>query len=91
MPILGTAAIPMVVGQIFALEFQWEVLINETNGVDLVVRYGTATDFSNLADIIHYVDTSSPYTTSRGEGICWTSIFQTQTYLLDQTSLYRIL
>lgn len=91
---LGSSSYTMVAGTTFALELQWEVLIDEINGVDLVVRLGALTDFSDLTDIIHYIDVSSPNTISRGEGIMYNTgatVSNNIEFRYDQTSLYRIL
>ena len=80
-------------GSTFSLELQWTVAIDEINGVDLVVRYGSLTNFSDLTDVIHIIDTSSPLTITQGEGIgandptgisAWDVRY-------DQTTLLRIL
>ena len=79
-------------GSIFSLEFQWEVLIDEIGGVDLIVRTGLLTDFSDLIDVIHIVDTSSPLILTQGEGIAANDPTGVNAWDVryDQTTLYKI-
>lgn len=48
-----------------ALEFEWVVTAGQAV---LTVRTGLQTDFSDLSQLLTHTDTSSPYTTSAGEG-----------------------
>ena len=90
---LGSFSYTMVVGTTFSLEFQWNVAIEEINGVDLVVRKGTLTDFSDLVEIIHIIDASGPLTTTQGDGIGYLngSGASAPEFRIDQTTLLRIL
>jgi hypothetical protein len=91
---LATTSYTMVVGTVFALELQWDLLLDELNGIDLVVRLGTLTDFSDLTQVLHYIDTSSPLQISRGEGILYSTLSVQSInieFRVDETTLYRIL
>lgn len=90
---LATSAYVAVNGTTLALELEWLALPEEMSATALTVRLGTALDFSNLAPIITYVDDSSPYYISRGEGIVTNTTFfagGSSEYRFDATTVYRI-
>lgn len=67
---LDTLAItPFTAGSIFTMEFEWIEAVSEIGGVQLTGKTGTATDFSDLSTVVSALDTTSPYTTSVGEGL----------------------
>jgi len=55
-------------GTIYGLEVTWDSLTTPSQ-VAMTVKIGTATDYSDLASLLTYTDTSSPYTTTVGEGL----------------------
>lgn len=80
-------------GQTRALEFTW---IYDTaqfdGGIALVLKVGTATNFSDLATVISVVDISSPLSASVGEGCIFRHADTTSTSviaLFDTTSLTK--
>ena len=52
---------------LIAVELEWDA--SSGTQVDLIVRTGSATDYSDLAQILSHTDASSPHVTSLGEGI----------------------
>ncbi len=90
--ILASSAFTLTAGVVTALELQWIVAIDEINGVDLVVKTGTMTDFSDLAEVIHYVDISSPLSITYGESLNIDDLTSGSSFtvLFDQTQLFRI-
>lgn len=53
---------------VFTLEVEWNYDPVELGGVNIVCRLGRTDDFDDLAEFFNVTDTSSPYTTSVGEG-----------------------
>lgn len=90
---LATVPFTLTSGVVTALELQWLTLIDEISGVDLTVKTGVATDFSDLAEVIHMVDTSTPLSVTQGEslGVDDGSGGSLLTVLYDQTTLLQIL
>jgi hypothetical protein len=54
-----------------ALEVEWVSDAAVLAGTRIIVRTGDQTDFSDLAEVMDYTDTTSPLTTTVGEGLCW--------------------
>ena len=86
---LAVANKSFIAGTTVAMELEWNVDIPGIGGVNLVVRVGDATDFSDLSEVINIVDSSSPYTTGFAEGI-WaaTESPATATFLVDNTEIF---
>lgn len=74
-------------GTTFALEFVWDA--TGTSAV-LVLRLGSATDFSDLTNLLSYEDTTSPFLTSSGEGLFHSDVSSPMQVLWDSTSLEEI-
>jgi len=78
-----------VTGTTYAMELEWVYDAVELGGTLLVARAGEADDFSDLQEIYKLTDTSSPLTTSIGEGLCYidyeTLNFQRDAYFDDST------
>jgi hypothetical protein len=52
------------------LELEWQIDATVLAGTRLIVRFGSQTDFSDLAEVLDYTDVSSPLVVSAGEGVC---------------------
>lgn len=52
-----------------AVEIEWNMDLAELGGVQLIVRSGDATDFSDLVQLHNVIDTTSPLSTTVGEGL----------------------
>ncbi len=70
-----------------AVEFEWDA----SSGLNcaLVVRTGSALDFSNLTVLLDYIDTSSPLLTSVAEGLFALYVSGNADVYWDNTTLYR--
>lgn len=55
--------------EIITIELEWNVDIVGAGGVVLKVRTGSATDYSDLTEVITAIDASTPYTTGFAEGL----------------------
>lgn len=55
-------------GTVIALEFEWIADLDQRGGTQLTIRTGSATDYSDLAPVLTYMDTATPLLTSAGEG-----------------------
>lgn len=71
-----------------AFEFQWEFI--SASQMDLTIRLGDATDFSDLAVALQHSDTSSPLITSVNEGIAFRSTQATFQMKLDKMRFARV-
>lgn len=90
--LLGSSPLSMVVSTVFSIELQWVVAIDEVNGIDFIVRTGSMSDYSDLTQVIHILDTTAPlYSTTQGEGISFGGGTGSPEFRLDQTTLLRIL
>lgn len=69
-----------------AVEFEWDA----SSGVNcaLVVRTGSALDFSNLTVLLDYIDTSSPLLTSVAEGLFALYVSGNVDVYWDSTTIY---
>ena len=85
---LASAAFSIVLNGIYALEFEWVVDLIELGGTRLIVRTGTALDFSDLTQALSFTDTSSPLQTTAGEGpFADFGTSQAPQWRIDQTRL----
>ena len=66
---LATAVSVYSAGTAFAAEFEWIADLTNLGGVALTVRVGTALDYADLADVLTYTDSASPFTTTAGESL----------------------
>lgn len=97
--LLTSSAVPFTVneGDTIALELEWRTedeVIADLGGASLIVRVGQETDFSDLEDVIIYVDTDEPFITTLCEGI-WAGLktvtgAEAVIFNFDSTSIYRI-
>ena len=62
-----SAEVPALTAELVCLQLAW-ALSEDLTSMDLMAFAGNATDFSDLAMVLHYVDTASPLTTSVTEG-----------------------
>jgi len=74
----------------FALEVEWKADLNIFGGTSIICRYGV--DLNNLADVLEYVDETSPLLASSAEGLF---AFRSGTSVVgqaifDDTSVYNI-
>lgn len=58
----------LALNDVFALEVQWRLDIPELGGLEVIGRFGTATDYSDLTDQVETVITTSVLTSTVGEG-----------------------
>jgi hypothetical protein len=97
--LLDESALPFLVneGDVITLELEWrteEEVLADLGGASLIVRVGQETDFSDLEDVITYVDTDEPFTATLCEGI-WAGLktvtgSEAVVFTFDNTSIYRI-
>ena len=87
---------PLTQSDIVAIEIVWSadpIVITDLGGVLLTVRVGQNSDFSDLQDVINYVDTITPYTVTVAESV-WAGFknavsgFENRV-TFDETSLFR--
>lgn len=71
--VLASATYAMDEGGIYAIELEWVVDVVELGGTRLIMRTGTALNFSDLVEVLSYTDISAPLITTLGEGPCMTS------------------
>jgi hypothetical protein len=88
---LTSSAYSLSAGQTIALELEWAYDLAEWGGTRLVGRVGSATDFSDLAEVIAYTDTSTPLSTSVGEGLFSYTTSGAKTVLGDETTIFELL
>ncbi len=96
--VLDSAATPFSLsqGSVVSVELSWRaepLTLTDLGGAYFVVRVGQMADFSDLQDVITYLDASSPYGVSVSEGI-WAGLksgtsAQAPKVTFDQTSIYR--
>jgi hypothetical protein len=75
-----------------ALEFEWNNDQVGIGGVHLIVRIGDMTDFSDLTEVINYVDPVNP-TVAGYEGICHINdltTFAAAEWYFDNTSIFEL-
>ena len=72
-------------GSTISIEFEWEV---SGTSVILTLRKGTTTDYSNLAQILTYTDSSSALLTTVGQGLCYATpdFSSNPEFRVDQTT-----
>ena len=70
-----------------AVEFEWDA--SSLTAVLLVVRTGTALNFSNLSVLISYIDTVNPHVTSVGEGLWAAGVSSDVVVYWDNTTIYK--
>jgi hypothetical protein len=96
--LLSSVALPFVfaIGEVIALELLWRAepeIITQVGGVLLKGRIGQTLDFSDLQEVINFVDSTSPYTSTVAEGI-WAGFKNEPAgdnrVSFDKTSLVRI-
>ena len=58
----------------FAMEIEWDYDLINLQGVGMVFRFGLMTDFSDLTDVVTYVDTASPLSTSTAESLIFSDV-----------------
>ena len=89
-----TYPVTLTVGSVGTLEFQWISDIPNLNGVYLIARTGTMTDYSDLTTQLTAIDFTSPLVTTVGEGPFVTLYNYTSTDLkqitFDNTTLYSL-
>lgn len=99
MQILDSVSPPFtfVSGGIITLEFEWRTeseVLSQLGGALLIGRVGEETDFSDLEEVINYVDASSPYTSTVSESIfsCFKNSMSSgdNKVTFDNTTLVRI-
>jgi hypothetical protein len=76
-----------------ALELEWVADAAVLGGTRLIVRQGSATDFSDLVDKIDITDVSSPLVTSAGEGLVlvkWGTSGDLAEARFDQTTVVQM-
>jgi len=96
--VLSLVSIPfpgtITLGIPFTIELDWIVDVPNLNGVLLIGRTGTATNFSDLTGQISFVDTVSPLTSSVAEGLCASFknnlVASTKKVLFDNTTLFEL-
>lgn len=81
-------------GYVGTIELQWMANIPGLNGVFLVARSGSLTDYSDLTDRFSVVDYLSPLTVTAGEGL-WSYMQNSisgdvRQVVFDNTSLYSL-
>ncbi len=93
----GGSLVPTTAYEVRALELTWEYDTAQfDSGIALVLKVGTAADFSNLSLAVSVIDISSPLTTSVGEGCVFIHSDANggtpagQTALFDTTSLTKL-
>lgn len=82
-------------GTVIAIELEWndDTPANEIGGTYLIARYGTMTDFSDLSDVINYVDASTGRLTFGAgyEGVCLRDDGTSNpSVVFDQTEIFTI-
>lgn len=89
--VLGSSQIDFTVGNTIALELEWLADVDQIGGVLLRVRTGTELDYSDLSEVITYVDVSSPYTSTFAEGIMchFQSGVGVSVILFDETIIFE--
>ena len=91
-----TPSFTLTTGSVIALELQWRadpIVVTELGGVSLKIRIGQLLDFSDLQEVIAYVDTVSPYTATVSEGL-WAGLksvsgSEAVRFTVDSTLSYR--
>jgi hypothetical protein len=61
-------------GTTVAVQLEWVADSAVLGGVRLILSFGSQTDFSDLAEICDYTDTSSPLSTAAAEGLMFRKI-----------------
>ena len=96
--VLDSVAPPFTIsqGQVVGLEFQWRtdsIVTSQLGGAELIVRVGQQINFSDLQQVIGFIDTLSPYTSTVGESIFagFKNSFSTddKRVTFDNTSVFR--
>jgi hypothetical protein len=57
-----------------AVQLEWQYHTSLGPGVQLVLSFGLAEDFSDLEEILNYTDTSSPLATAAAEGLAFRKV-----------------
>lgn len=70
-----------------AVEFEWNASAGDA--CSLVIRTGTATDFSNLGVLLTHTDLSSPFVTSVAEGLFGVQVSGSVDVYFDNTTIYK--
>jgi hypothetical protein len=87
----------LVQGSAYGFEVLWRTeqeILDDLGGAYFSIRIGEALDFSDLIEVLTYIDASAPYTVSVAESI-WagfknTSVLSSNVVTFDNTSLYSI-
>jgi hypothetical protein len=87
---VASAAFAVDVGTLYCLELEWDYDPVTWSGTRLSGRAGVQSDFSDLTELVTYTDTSSPLTTSVGEGIFVASFSASETYFFDKTTITQL-
>lgn len=81
-----------VAGNTYGLEVEWHQDIPNLNGVFITVKVGSALNFSDLTTIITLLDTSTPLSTTLGEGLFVSNLASASgSTLFDDTRLTRLI
>ncbi len=89
-------AVSVSTGDYYPIQLEWIVDIPNLGGTRLTASVGAlnSTDFSTMAVLFDYLDTSSPFTTSVGEGVFdahpASGFSVAHTYILDETTVYQL-
>jgi hypothetical protein len=84
----GSTQVDFTTGNLISLEMEWQLDVAEIGGIFITIRTGTATDFSDLSDVITYID-PSPYTSTFAEGLAIQTVTSTATVLFDETTIFE--
>jgi hypothetical protein len=71
----------------FSLEFQWNA--TSLTSVDMIVRQGSLSDFSDLTEILSFTDSVSPHITSVAEGLFGYGASGPLNLFVDSTTIYK--
>ena len=89
--VFDTADISFTNNLTIGLELEWNVDFTNIGGTQFIVRTGTMTDFSDLSEVINYID-PTVRTINGYEGIVMMQDFATTpgVWYFDQTSVFTI-
>ncbi len=80
--------------RVFALEVEWQGDLGAVGGTRIIIRRSSpsvdALTFDNLSTVYDAVDVSSPFLTSKGEGLVYHNVFGgANSFTLDKTSMIK--